>query len=213
MIETHGIGMPWKSRAPLGVRDIELAQEGAFFDTGAGLSHAALSGSVPSSPQAVERIVTFGYGGIAAADPFYGVEGAYSHEYQVVAAKEDLQRANTAYSVRGQLDEGVILQPLEAKTSDWDTEGAGSVDNGASSAAGGVAYMQIVAFSGFSGFVGTVRDSADDITYADLVAFDNATAVGAQRKTVAGTVNRHLAFEGNVTGSGSITVFCGFARS
>jgi hypothetical protein len=37
--------------------------------------------------------------------------------------------------------------------------------------------------------------------------------VGAQRVAVAGTVNRHLAIDGNVTGSGSVTVWCGFARS
>jgi hypothetical protein len=100
-----------------------------------------------------------------------------------------------------------------SKTADWDTQGAESVDNGASSALGGVGYMSIVAISGFSGFVGKIRHSTDDSTYTDLITFTNQTTIGAQRIAVAGTINRHLAFSGDVTGSGSITLVAGFARN
>lgn len=81
--------------------------------------------------------------------------------------------------------------------------------------AGGAGYQQVSAFSGFSGFVGKIRDSADDITYGDLLTFTNVTsAPAAERLTnVADTVvDRYLSFNGDVTGSGSITVFVGFAR-
>ena len=92
--------------------------------------------------------------------------------------------------------------------------GTGGTVVQANSLAGGVGYQQVTALSGFSGFVGTVRDSADDMTYGDLVAFANVTsAPSAERVTVAGTVERYLAFEGDVTGSGTISVFCGFSRS
>ena len=37
-------------------------------------------------------------------------------------------------------------------------------------------------------------------------------APAKERATVAGTVDRYLSFDGDVTGSGSITVFCGCAR-
>ena len=74
--------------------------------------------------------------------------------------------------------------------------------------------MQVTAASGFTNFVGTIKDSPTDVTYTALVAFaDNVTAPFAERVTVAGTVDRYLDFDGNVTGSGSITVFCGFSRS
>jgi hypothetical protein len=83
----------------------------------------------------------------------------------------------------------------------------------ANSTGGGIAFQQVTAYSGFTGYVGKVRDSADDITYADLATFANVTsAPSAEAVTVAGTVDRYLAADGNVTGSGSITVFIGFSR-
>lgn len=80
---------------------------------------------------------------------------------------------------------------------------------------GGVAFQQVSAFAGFTGYVGKVQQSADDITYADLATFANVTSgPDGQAVTVAAgtTIERYLAFDGNVTGSGSITVFGGFAR-
>jgi len=83
----------------------------------------------------------------------------------------------------------------------------------ANSSGGGAGYQQVTALSGFTGYVGKVRDSADDVTYADLVTFANVTsAPAAEIATVSGTVDRYLAVDGNVTGTGSITVFIGFAR-
>jgi hypothetical protein len=82
------------------------------------------------------------------------------------------------------------------------------------SVAGGYGFQQVTALTGLTGFVGTIRDSADDITYLDLLAFANVTAApAAERKVVAGTVDRYLAFDGDVTGTGVIVVFCGFSRS
>lgn len=84
----------------------------------------------------------------------------------------------------------------------------------ASTVNGGVGYQAVSAFSGFTGVVGKIRHSADDITYADLITFTNVTtAPTAERLTVAGTVNRYLSVSGTVTGTGSITPFVGFTRS
>lgn len=85
----------------------------------------------------------------------------------------------------------------------------------ASTVNGGAGYQQIPAFSGFTGFVGKIRHSADNGTYADLATFTNVTTgPGAERVLVAAgtTVNRYLRYEGTVTGSGSIDVFAMFAR-
>jgi hypothetical protein len=290
--ETHGLGDSWKERSPTGEKDTELVQEGAFFDTATGSSHDALSGSVPATPQAVARIVCFGYAGGTIGEPFVGLQGTYSHEYEVIAALGELQKANPTYAVSGQRDPGQIIQPLAVQTADWNTEGTGadwfdftthqgqipitssSVANptvitcpvphrilngqkisitghtGSTPAVsgtyvatvlttttltvpenvtvggtggtisqvdtlnGGVGYLQVSAASGFTNFVGKIRDSPDDVTYADLITFtDNVSAPFAERLTVAGTVDRYTAFDGNVTGAGSITVFCGFSRS
>lgn len=80
---------------------------------------------------------------------------------------------------------------------------------------GGAAYQVVSAFSGFTGFVGKIRHSADDTTYADLVTFTNVMGwPAAERMVVAPgtTVNRFLCVNGDVTGSGSISELCGFAR-
>jgi len=291
-VESHGLGDSWKERSPTGEKDTELVQEGAFFDTATGSSHDALSTSVPTSPQATERVICFGYAGETIGEMFVGIKGAYSHEYEVAAERDNLQKANAAYAVSGQRDPGTILQPLAAKTADWDTESTPvdySADTGqrvvpitsnsqanpsvvtttvphgltsgdivlisgvsgsdadingeqvatvistttfsvpvdattsagtggsfvrANSANGGVGYLQVTAAATFTNFVGKIRDSPDDITYADLITFaDNVSAPFAERLTVAGTIDRYTAFDGNVTGAGSISVFCGLSRS
>lgn len=82
-----------------------------------------------------------------------------------------------------------------------------------STVGGGVGYLHCTAYSGFTGFVNTIMHSPDDVTYASLLAFTNLTAVGKERKTVTGTVDRYLSNNGNVTGTGSVTVFAGFCRN
>jgi hypothetical protein len=78
---------------------------------------------------------------------------------------------------------------------------------------GGVGYLQCTAFSGFSGVVPKIMHSPDDSTYATLITFATLAAIGKERKTVTGTIDRYLSFNGDVTGSGSITLFGGLARN
>jgi len=212
--KSDGLGDEWEAHTPTGKKKGEFSAGGGYFDTTlVSGSHIALSADpAAATPQQVSRIVTVCFAGNLLGMVCDSFEGAYQHSYEVIATREELQKANAEYLISGQHDEGVVLQILEAKTADWDTEST-PVDNAASSANGGVAYQHITAYSGFSGFIGSVRDSPNDITYGELVAFDDATAIEAQRKTVAGTVERYVAFKGDVTGTGSITVFCGFSRN
>ena len=213
LTDTTGIGDTFYETAPTGLTSVEVTQEGAFFDTTANYSHAALSGSVPSSPQATARVLCVGFAGQTVGYPMVGFQGTYSQDYEVVAEMGNLQKANVTYAMTGQRDAGVILQPLAAQTDSWDTTST-PVDNSASTSDGGVGYIQCTAASGFSGFVGKIRHSSDDVTYSDLLSFtDDVSAPFAERVTVSGTVNRYLSFTGIITGTGSITVFCGFSRS
>lgn len=96
---------------------------------------------------------------------------------------------------------------------------AGSAGTGgsfvrANSANGGVSFLQVFEFDGLDDVVVKVRDSADDITYADLVTHATVTtAPVVERKTVAGTIDRYLAVDGDVTGTGSVRLWVGFARN
>lgn len=126
--ESHGAGDGFVESTPVGVSNVELAQEGAYFDTSSGNSHAALSGSVPNSPQTTPRVSCFGFATSAIGQPFAGVQGAHEGSYDVVAERGKLQRANAAFTVTGKLENGVVLHALTTETADANTE-ATSVDN------------------------------------------------------------------------------------
>ncbi len=79
--------------------------------------------------------------------------------------------------------------------------------------AGGSGYLQVTAYAGFTNVVVKIMHSPDDITYAALITFTTVTAIGAERKTVTGTVDRYLSSNGVKTGAGSITPFLGFKRN
>lgn len=206
-VESTGLGDSWVEHLPSGVRKLMMSQSGLFDDAANGVSDAFVDANQ------TERIVCVNLTGNTIGQKFIGIKGAFGMKVTRVGQRADLHRLNVEYRVTGAKDEGVILQALAAKTADWNTEGADSQDAGASSADGGAGYLQVSAFSGFSGFIGKIRHSSDDSTYADLITFTDVTsAPNAQRVTVSGTVNQHLAFDGNVTGTGSITVMAGFAR-
>lgn len=86
----------------------------------------------------------------------------------------------------------------------------------ASTTLGGVGYLQATAYSGFTGFIDKIMHSPDDSVYAALITFADFAAVTGpkkERKTVAGTIDRYLSNNGDVTGSGSVTVFTGLSRN
>jgi hypothetical protein len=204
---THTFGDTWHEHTPVGVSRGELSQAGFFDDEAAGI-HAALVEQGGTS-----RIVTYGVESNTVGKRSISFAGAFSAKYTRIAKLDALHRANVEYRVSGAVDEGRILHALGARTSDGNSEGADSVDNSASSAGGGVAYLHVVAYSGFTDVVFKVRHSADDVTYADLVTFATVTGTTAERATTAVTVNRHLAVDWNVTGSGSVTFMVGFKRN
>jgi hypothetical protein len=236
-----------------------------------------------------------GFAGNAVGAPMSGIQGMYQQTYEVVGAPSTLTKANAEYFAAGVIDRGQILQPLAAKTADWNTKSLGtSVDfaadtqqraipitsnsqanptvittsvphglttgdkvlisgvsgssptiNGeqtvtvistttfsvavntsagsggtggsfvrSNSPNGAVGYLQVTAYSGFSQAVVKIRDSADDTTYADLLTFATVTiAPLADRQTVAGTIDRYACVDGDVTGSGSLTLLVGLCRN
>ncbi|MBF8255132.1 MAG: hypothetical protein HW375_39 [Anaerolineales bacterium] len=211
--ETHTLGDSWVETELTGIRSAEFTQDG-FFDDVAGGNNEALVAN------ADERVMMLALEGNTIGKKFIGFAGALQVDYERKASRGALHKASAAYKGSGAVEEGVILhgQTAESATS-GNTEGASSVDNGASSANGGSAYLEVPALTlgGFTNFAPKVRHSADDVTYADLVSFTVVTASpAAERKTVAGTVNRHLAISWAYGGAGagqSATFAIGFMRS
>lgn len=106
-----------------------------------------------------------------------------------------------------------------------DTSGSSGAGTGGSfvlcsTVNGGAGYQQVTAFSGAggTGYVGTLRHSADNITYADLVVFAAvpvASPQNGQRVAVAPntTVHRYIIHVGDIQDTGSVTVASMFARA
>lgn len=212
---TDGVGKTWQEETPVGLRKATFGLNGFYDDADVGIV-TALNGQ-----QQTSRIVTVGKAGNVAGRPVEMLAGAFGGVVHRMSKRGELHKLNARFTVSGEVLDGVILQTLTAKTVDWNTEGAESVDSGASSAAGGVGVLHVTAMTGLTGNVVKIRHSADDVTYADLITFTNVTpwtppaaapAAAAQSVTVAGTVNRHLAVDGNVTGSGTTTLMVAFAR-
>src|SRR5688572_18535864 len=59
---TDGLSDGWHEHGPTGDRFAELAQEGAFFNTGPGNIHAAL-GNPSAEPEGPKRIACAGFAG------------------------------------------------------------------------------------------------------------------------------------------------------
>ena len=203
--EVTGLGDCWAEHLPTGLQKVTLTQSGAFFDDTASGVHALLSGS-----QTTSRVFNFAIAGNTLGKAMFGHTGTYQSSYAVMGEQGGLTKANTDYTVTGQGDVGVILSTHAAHTVTY-TET--SVDNAASSANGGVGYLQVSAYATLTNAIWKIQSSANNSTWADLITFATVTSgPTAERKTCAGTVDRYLRVVGTLSGSGSVTAFVGFAR-
>ncbi|CAB4156590.1 hypothetical protein UFOVP655_73 [uncultured Caudovirales phage] len=134
--------------------------------------------------------------------------------YEVSGSIGDVVQANAEFQSSNGVEHGVILSSGAAIT----TTGNGtSVDNAASSANGGVAYLSVPTNTRNGNITVKVQQSADNSTFTDLVTF---TAVTSTQKTsyrvevAAGTsVARYLRVNYTIAGStGSATPIVAFSR-
>lgn len=132
-------------------------------------------------------------------------------DFTTSAPVNDVVSATVAFQCDGPVDAGVVLDPETAIT--IDTNGT-SVDNGASSANGGVGHLHITAFSGLTSNSVIIEHSTNNSTWATLGTFTLATGTTSERLVIAAgtTVNRYLRIRDDVTGTGSCTRFVTFAR-
>jgi hypothetical protein len=207
--DATGLGDTIAKSLPTGVLEASLQHGGAFFDTTS--LHDVLR-DVADDPQETASVICAGFGGDTIGQPFVGYSGVYTGEYETLCEIGKLTKANTRFLFNGAYDDGVILHPLAARTTD--TNGT-TVDQLAGTTAGGAGYVQCTAFSGFSGAVVKVQHSTDDSSWSDLITFTTiAAAPTAERIALASgaTVNRYVRAMVDVTGTGSITFCVGFNR-
>jgi hypothetical protein len=209
---THGLGDSWEETSPVGVNRYSLTQEG-FYDDASGSMNEALVSSV-----GVARVLTFGHEGNTIGKHFIGSGGVIEAKYKRQITRGELHKAMAEYAANGVVeDQGRINHAHGAETTASGIASS-SVDNAASSAAGGSGYLEVsaVTLGGYTNITIKIRHSTDNISFSDLITFTNVTARTAQRATVAGTINRytHATWLFNGAGSGqSITFMAGLYRN
>jgi len=202
---TGSLGDAWAEATPVGVRSATLTQSG-WFDDATNSVVTALVGN-----EATSQIVSVAPAGGTIGTDFTGFEGAFGGQVDRLIEKDALHKLNCTYTISGAVEDGTILHALGAETA---TGNSASQDQTASSSDGGSAYLQITAVSGSSPTLDAkVQHSADNSSWADLISMTQATALGAERKTVTGTVNRYVRANFTVGGSSpSFTFMLGFYR-
>ena len=176
-----------------------------FFDTGTGggdeILRAALSTSTPDvlsiAPQGITTIGNRATLGMI-----------HQTSYQVSAPVGDVVAASAEMEATNGLWGGVVLADLAARTTSSNTS---SVDNAASSANGGVANVHLTGVTALTSLVVKIQHSTDNSSWSDLITFATLSAVGAENKTVTGTVNRYTRVLWTLTGT-SVTFAVTFAR-
>lgn len=170
-----------------GIRDGAIEFTSYFNPDGA---HPVL-GALPTS----DVIVSY-FRGTAQGNPAASLVGKQVG-YDPTRANDGALTLNTSAQANGYgLEWGVMLTGGE-QTDTEATDHTG-LDQGASSSHGAQAYLHVFSFTGTSCTV-TIEDSADDSTYASLIAFTAATGATSERKTVTGTVDRYVRVATNGT--------------
>ncbi len=154
--------------------------------------------------------VTYGPNGLALGAELFMV-GAYEASLKLGAQVSGMATFDLSAQPDGPPDPiGRSLHDLTAETAD---ASGSAYDGGAATANGGVGHLHVTAFSGFSGVDVIVEDSATGSSgWATILTFTTAAGLTSQRSAISGAVRRYLRVSWDVTGSGSITFACGFAR-
>lgn len=187
-----------------GLHDATLTAEG-MFDPTAGRSDTVLQAALDNAA----AIWTHFPAGTAIGARGRGLEG-FDTSYDITTAVDDAALV-TAEAQSSTGPEGVAVHRSGGTVTGGGT--ATAQDNTASSANGGVAFLQALSLNGGTAVV-VVQHSSDDITYTDLITFPNvtsATAPLADRVAATGTVQRYTRATWTVTG-GTADFIVAFGR-
>lgn len=196
--ESHGLGTSWVENAWVGVRRMELSQNG-FYDDAANGNHDALSANLATS-----KVMVFGVEGNVSGADVVCFSGALQTDYERIAQRGELHKANANYVGAGFVTQGRILHPLTARTASGDTTAA-AIDFSASNVSGADAFLQVTAFTAGGSATAAVIDimhSADNLSFTSWAAFSNTTAApSAQVKSSTAVIQRYRAVKWNGTAS------------
>lgn len=204
---TDTLGDLWEEYSFVGVRRAELTQTGFFDDAARGNNVALTTGP------GVSRVLAWAIAGTATGAEFEGWAGAVEVNFEVIAQRGGLTKANARYVGNGPVELGRTVRAYGSVAATGATTGT-PLDNGASST-GVAGYLAYNAAAGEANI--RLLDSPDNITYATLLTFAKAASgAGAERLTTTGAAQRYIAADvttASATGSiAQLNYFMGIVR-
>lgn len=187
----------------VGMRDGVMNFEG-LFDGSAAAVDETLASILGSTSQ---KVFLVPIGVEALGSTAHGMSGDES-TYDVETSTDDVATVTAELQSSTGIDRCLIHKVLGAVSADANGT---AIDNAASSAYGGVGYLEVTAASGGGTLTVKVQHSVDNSVWADLITFTGTTAIGAERKAVTGTVNRYTRAVHAIT-AGSQTYVMAFGR-
>ena len=208
--ESTAFGDDWEAHMYVGMKRAEITQNGFYDDASASVNDAL------NEQQGEDRIYCIGYEGNTIGEAFTGFKGALQTNFERIASRGALHRANASYTGNGEVEEGLILHALTAQTDATGDTKSTPVQHGSQTTAGGTAYLQVsdITLGGYASVTIRVLERNGD-SWGTLETFTNVTSRTAERIEIAGTVEQDLAVEWEFNGAGSgntITFFVGFVR-
>lgn len=203
MAESTVFGLADKTYLP-GLKDASLSLEGLFDGAVDGIEQVLLAAL--SADPTIAVICPQGDAQANIAQGFSALETKYAVESSIddiVALTNELQ------STVGR--ERLLVQ--HALATEVATGNGTSIDAGAQTTNGGVAYLHVPDITGITNLAVTIADSADNSSFATIATFTGVTADrNAQRVAISGTVRRYTRASWVFTGTGSAQFWVGFGR-
>ena len=184
-----------------------LAGLGEGRISGQGVWNPTLSDVEIVALDGVETVITASPTAAGAIGDRAHMVNGFLDSFQPRAPVNDAVRFSSGFMASAGAYTGVILHENAQESG---TGNHASVNQTAQSANGATAFLHVTQFDGTNATV-TIEDSANDSTFASLVAFSQATGVTSEKVTVAGTVEQYVrvALTGTFT---TITFVVSFAR-
>lgn len=191
-----------------GLAEVTIELEG-YFDTNTADPAATMEALFHSKISSSEVFpVTFAPdGGGDTGDGVYMMNG-FIQEYTIENTVDEAAAVEATMRCSSSLARGLIVERGTLARTSTDnagtTVGTDVLDNGASTANGGIAVLQVFAVSGTTPSATIVlQHSADNVSYATLGTFSAKTAVDGEYLTIpAGTtVNRYLRASWTISGT------------
>lgn len=177
----------------------------------AGFWDSVIDGEITASNMgaATANLVSYAPEGLSTGSVVYSVQSRNT-SFSVGSPVDGVSSISLDVQGTDKLRAGISLHNLTAETA---TTNATAVDNGSSSANGGVGYLHVTANTFATSLDISIYD-ASTTTFTSLIDFTQLTteATASERKTVAGTILNNVRAEWTAVGTGACTFVVGFQR-